>query len=161
MTGLPRRSSKLLVGFGLGARLRPMGYAVAVFVLNCVSNEDWWRRRESNPRPKIFHTDLYMLIPIFKLRLFQSPSGGMLIRLVREAFAAVLTDSSQRLSCESTSNPALQEGTGRTVASFTRLRRIDNRQRLYLRSHRFYEPMRTRHATRASLSPSKPFRPHF
>lgn len=25
----------------------------------------WWRRRESNPRPKIIHTGLYMLIPDF------------------------------------------------------------------------------------------------
>jgi hypothetical protein len=29
----------------------------------------WWRRRESNPRPKIFHTDIYMLVLISKFRL--------------------------------------------------------------------------------------------
>jgi hypothetical protein len=26
-----------------------MGFAVAVFVLHFVANEDWWRRGESNP----------------------------------------------------------------------------------------------------------------
>ena len=30
----------------------------------CRRREGWWRRRESNPRPKAFHSDLYMLIRI-------------------------------------------------------------------------------------------------
>jgi hypothetical protein len=28
----------------------------------------WWRRRESNPRPKIIHCDIYMLVSIFGVR---------------------------------------------------------------------------------------------
>jgi hypothetical protein len=31
---------------------------------------NWWRRRESNPRPKIFHTGVYILIPKFDFRPF-------------------------------------------------------------------------------------------
>jgi len=27
--------------------------------------EKWWRRRESNPRPKTFHMGIYMFIPNF------------------------------------------------------------------------------------------------
>ena len=27
------------------------GFGAAVFILRCASNEEWWRRRESNPRP--------------------------------------------------------------------------------------------------------------
>jgi hypothetical protein len=38
-------------------------------------------RRESNPRPKTFHTDIYMLVLISKYRLWQSPSGRVLQRL--------------------------------------------------------------------------------
>jgi len=30
-----------------------------------VSNEAWWRRRESNPRPKITHLGLYILVLVF------------------------------------------------------------------------------------------------
>jgi len=37
-----------------GFVILPGNYAVAVSVLHCVSNEDWWRRRESNPRPEAF-----------------------------------------------------------------------------------------------------------
>ena len=29
----------------------------------------WWRRRESNPRPKTFHSSIYMLILDFESRL--------------------------------------------------------------------------------------------
>jgi len=25
-----------------------------------LKNEDWWRRRESNPRPKAFHSSIYV-----------------------------------------------------------------------------------------------------
>jgi hypothetical protein len=42
-----------------------LNYAVAGFILHFVSNEAWWRRGESNPRPKIFHLSLYMHSPIF------------------------------------------------------------------------------------------------
>ena len=35
----------------------------------------WWRRRESNPRPKTFHFDLYILILKFKVSPRKTPSG--------------------------------------------------------------------------------------
>ena len=31
-----------------------------------------------NPRPKIFHTGIYILIPNFQIRSFKSPSGAIL-----------------------------------------------------------------------------------
>ena len=39
---------------------------------------EWWRRRESNPRPKTFHTDIYILIRSFGSRLSKLPSAGFL-----------------------------------------------------------------------------------
>jgi hypothetical protein len=43
-------------------------FAVAVSVLLFVTNEDWWRRGESNPRPEIFHSGVYILSPMFNFR---------------------------------------------------------------------------------------------
>jgi len=37
---------------GVMIRLRASRYGATVFVLRCAPNEDWWRRRELNPRPK-------------------------------------------------------------------------------------------------------------
>ena len=53
-----------------------ISYAVAVFVLNCVSNEAWWRRRESNPRPKTFHLNIYILILKFRFRRLSLLQAG-------------------------------------------------------------------------------------
>ena len=55
-----------------------ISYAVAVFVLNCVSNEAWWRRRESNPRPKTFHLNIYILILKFRFRRLSLLQAGYL-----------------------------------------------------------------------------------
>ena len=44
------------------------GFALAVFLLHFVVNEDWWRRGESNPRPKIIHLSIYIHSPIFEFR---------------------------------------------------------------------------------------------
>ena len=36
----------------------------------------WWRRRESNPRPEIFHNDVYMFILKFKSRILSLLQNG-------------------------------------------------------------------------------------
>jgi len=55
---------------------------VAVFGLNCVSNEDWWRRRESNPRPKTFHSGVYIHSPTKDFHLLGlAGHGGQEINL--------------------------------------------------------------------------------
>jgi len=46
-----------------------------------IYDKKWWRRRESNPRPVMFHKGVYIFIPSFKFRLFKSPSGRILERL--------------------------------------------------------------------------------
>jgi hypothetical protein len=66
---------------------------------------EWWRRRESNPRPKILHTGIYMLILILSVRPFENPSGGMLKRLSCEIFAGSVTGVHSRLSCKSSPKP--------------------------------------------------------
>ena len=46
----------------------------------------WWRRRESNPRPKTFRTGFYIHILNSSFRLFKSPPGWMLERLSCKIF---------------------------------------------------------------------------
>jgi len=59
-----------------------VSYTVAVFGLNCVSNEDWWRRRESNPRPKTFHSGVYIHSPTKDFHLLGlAGHGGQEINL--------------------------------------------------------------------------------
>ena len=49
-------------------RLRPAGFGRQ---FSRRSRENWWRRRESNPRPKTFTRSLYMLI---RFQFFSPPS---------------------------------------------------------------------------------------
>ena len=60
--------------------------------------EGWWRRRESNPRPKIIRTGVYILIPNFGFR----PSGplrtGSLKAYPDESFAGVASGNLRQLS---------------------------------------------------------------
>ena len=55
------------------ARLRYNYFAVAVLILHFVANEVWWRRGESNPRPKIFHSGVYVhkLLIFYRLEFTQ------------------------------------------------------------------------------------------
>ncbi len=39
-------------------------------------SEDWWRRRESNPRPKTFHLNIYILILKFRFRRLSLLQAG-------------------------------------------------------------------------------------
>ena len=39
--------------------------------------ELWWRRRESNPRPKTFHSDIYILVLNFKSRFLDLLQAGI------------------------------------------------------------------------------------
>ena len=119
----------------------------------------WWRRRESNPRPKTFRIGIYILSLNFSFRLFKSPPGRMLKRLscknIRRSVnrnsgpAILLVDALTKLA-----------GMVRQDASLKRLERSYNHLRLCLISHLFYKPAGAWYATCASLSPSKPFRPH-
>jgi len=56
-------------------------YNAAVSAFLFAQSEDWWRRRESNPRPKTFNTGIYIHILNFSFRLLKSPPGWMLKRL--------------------------------------------------------------------------------
>jgi hypothetical protein len=49
--------------------------------------EKWWRRRESNPRPKVFRVRFYMLIPSFVFRSKQLPPGWIGFKLAIQVFA--------------------------------------------------------------------------
>ena len=57
------------------ARLRPAGFAAAVFVFHFVAREDW-RRGESNPGPGIFHDNVYTHSSRFKSRFLSLPGAG-------------------------------------------------------------------------------------
>ncbi len=46
----------------------------------------WWRRRESNPRPKTFHNGIYILSPNFRFRLYRSPPGTIPDKLSHKIF---------------------------------------------------------------------------
>lgn len=65
-----------------------------LFLLNIM----WWRRRESNPRPKIIRTGVYILIPNFGFR----PSGplrtGSLKAYPDEGFAGAASGNPRQLS---------------------------------------------------------------
>jgi len=52
----------------------------------CSELKKWWRRRESNPRPKTFHSGVYILIPNFSVRQFRPPLGTMSDQLVCLSF---------------------------------------------------------------------------
>jgi len=45
---------------------------------NFAGGEIWWRRRESNPRPKTFHSGVYILILKFKFRPARLLQAGFL-----------------------------------------------------------------------------------
>jgi len=117
----------------------------------------WWRRRESNPRPKIFHTGFYIHIPDFGFRLLKSPPGRMLGRLtccISPAVAQVVKvgyPASRRPFRICRRNPE-----GRWPK---RPKRSYNRLRLYLIPP-FLRAGGARYATCISLFPSNPFRPH-
>jgi hypothetical protein len=53
-----------------------MGYVAAAFTLRVAPSEGWWRRRESNPRPKTFHLSLYILIPDIEFRAISLLQAG-------------------------------------------------------------------------------------
>ena len=65
--------------------LSPYGYNAAVFAARFAPSEDWWRRRESNPRPAIVRIGFYIHILNFGFRLLKSPSGRMRDRLSRKS----------------------------------------------------------------------------
>jgi hypothetical protein len=57
-----------------------------VYSLNDIKTENtlyhyaiWWRRRESNPRPEIFHCSFYIHSLRFEFRLRKLPETGYLI----------------------------------------------------------------------------------
>ena len=51
-------------------------YDAAASALHYVPSEGWWRRRESNPRPKTFHLSLYILIPDIEFRAISLLQAG-------------------------------------------------------------------------------------
>ena len=98
----------------------------------------WWRRRESNPRPKTFRAGIYIHSLNSSFRLFKSPSGRMLDRLSCKIFrrsvnrmsgtAILLVDALTGLA-----------GMVRQDVSLKRLKRNYNHLRLCLVSHLFLQ----------------------
>ena len=68
VAGSPRRSPQRWLSAPRWPGYAVEGFAVAVFLLHFVANEDWWRRGESNPRPKIIHLSIYIHSPIIEFR---------------------------------------------------------------------------------------------
>ena len=121
----------------------------------------WWRRGESNPRPGIFHDNVYMRISRFRVSLSQPPGSGMLFESqLRFGFAAHTLSTRARLSCFSRrpSDPCRMEDC-RTVAGIKRLQRNYNRLRLcfFLPFLRACRNLGMQPALQ--LPPSNPFRP--
>ena len=74
--GVPGRSSRRAVARaqrvempGTIARLRLKGFGAAYFASLKVRSEVWWRRRESNPRPRTFRQSFYIHSLCFKFAL--------------------------------------------------------------------------------------------
>jgi len=66
--GAPSRSlEQISIRFGFCPTL-PIGYVAAAFAFRLALSEVWWRRGESNPRPKIFHLGIYIHSPMFNVR---------------------------------------------------------------------------------------------
>jgi hypothetical protein len=108
--GVPSRSLKRLVNFVELPAFALSGYVAAAFALRCASSEGWWRRRESNPRPKTFHKGIYILIPNFNCRLSARLRAGSLT-----AYAGKISLLQNRSSAEaSLLVDALSGPTGKT-----------------------------------------------
>ncbi len=58
----------------------------------------WWRRGESNPRPKAFSADLYMLISRFCIT-FRAPREKGASKAVPLSFAACPAEENRPLAC--------------------------------------------------------------
>jgi len=67
-------------------------------LLKCLGKK-WWRRRESNPRPKILPSSFYMLSSSLRCRPAEFPGTGFLQRYPAKKFASVLAGASQKLPC--------------------------------------------------------------
>ena len=139
---------------------KPISQGLLCFVELC-GITIWWRRGESNPRPGIFHDNVYMRISRFRVSLSQPPGSGMLFESqLRFGFAAHTLSTRARLSCFSRrpSNPC-RMGTCRTLAVIKRLGRNYNRLRLcfFLPFLRVCRNLGMRPALQ--LPPSNPFRP--
>ena len=101
------------------ARLRPRASARQPSHLRSARSEGWWRRRESNPRPKAFRLSFYMLSLRFGCSPLGTPAGRLPIRLAYWILAlstvgVVLT----AISLSRRSKPASREKAGGTVAAY-------------------------------------------
>jgi len=64
------------VGESFGESLTSKNYNQLFYL-----EKEWWRRRESNPRPKIFHIGFYIHSLNVYFSSIKNPSGGMVERL--------------------------------------------------------------------------------
>jgi len=65
----------------------------------CEGRVEWWRRRESNPRPKTFHVGVYILILDFKFRPSQLLQAGY-VKGYPIKFRITLAGDQVQLSCK-------------------------------------------------------------
>ena len=125
--------------------------------------EAWWRRRESNPRPKAFDNDVYMRIRVVtgirargRLSLFR-PRGASTRRIAPQDLSLSLTGGSGGPPAKpawSTSFPARQAWSGRTWLK----QPVPDQCWLFLFFHHLRE-MEPRHAVVASCTFVEPSTP--
>jgi len=123
------------------------------------SPDQWWRRRESNPRPKGLSLQNSTCVAVLDISRAATKSGECAARQSVESRPDA-PDSRQSQPAEWRSFPA-RRLTERNVAYLVRPRAQAACSQLRWFAHRFYErDGRARHAFHSPLPPSKPNRPH-
>ena len=120
---------------------------------------DWWRRRESNPRPKTIHTSVYILSLNFESRRVKLLQAGF-------SFGTPCKFNEKKPGYQFSAFPrvdALTQACGRAwqngscLSSYSVIIIVCD----YIIAHSFTRCKQARYATNTSASPSKPVRPHF
>jgi len=112
-----------------------------------------------NPRPEIFHTGIYILSSDFGIRLFKSPPNSIFERLSCMVLAVSDAGGQKQHPCKVDALIGFAEKirqNGSRLSGYGVCIIVCD----YVYFPPFYEKVRSRYATVASLSPSKPFRPH-
>ena len=119
---------------------------------------DWWRRRESNPRPQVLRPRLYMLIHVFGFN--QALPDGQGRRLASSGgFRRRQWNNAGAYPGWITVESAVQARAGQPLAGFRPPERSCRRSQLSLLQPVLRGRPRPRHAPRVSRPTSKPGRP--
>ncbi len=145
------RTKKTIPHAGLGNRIG-------------LSKMNWWRRRESNPRPQMLPSRIYMLSSVLLSYPWNSVGTWISKSQSVEDLTAWQTDSHQTaspLSRRPGSDPAGENRWDGSMTGIKLLLRSYNRLRLYLKIYWFYEPIVARHATMSLHIPVEAVSPPF